>query len=82
MISSLEAAGGVCILFSLYCFVSSEITNNHSVVDRAWSLLPFLYAWIFTYFHFSAKLTLMAVLATLWGLRLTFNFWRKGGYSS
>jgi steroid 5-alpha reductase family enzyme len=24
---------------------------------------------------------LIAVLATAWGLRLTFNFWRKGGYS-
>ena len=24
----------------------------------------------------------MALLSTLWGLRLTYNFWRKGGYSS
>ncbi|KAI9027704.1 hypothetical protein DFJ74DRAFT_660200 [Hyaloraphidium curvatum] len=27
------------------------------------------------------RVVLIAVLTTLWGLRLTFNFWRKGGYN-
>jgi hypothetical protein len=28
-----------------------------------------------------ARLALMAALVTLWGARLTYNFWRKGGYA-
>ena len=27
------------------------------------------------------RLLIVAVLTTLWGIRLTWNFWRKGGYS-
>ena len=27
------------------------------------------------------RLLLIAALVTIWGARLTFNFWRKGGYS-
>lgn len=59
-------------------------------VDRQWSLTPFIYAWHFALHSNPALLSgqfsnprtvLIAILATLWGLRLTFNFWRKGGYS-
>ena len=27
-----------------------------------------------------ARLVIICVLATLWGTRLTYNYWRKGGY--
>ncbi|MBK8564037.1 MAG: DUF1295 domain-containing protein [Saprospiraceae bacterium] len=64
------------------CFVVSEITRNCSQVDKLWSIMPIGYTWYFAYAGgWDARMTLMAVLATVWGLRLTFNFWRRGGYS-
>lgn len=65
------------------CFAVSTIMNNYSQVDRLWSLLPpFIigYYWYRTPFV-DARLTLMALLSLAWGLRLTYNFWRKGGYN-
>lgn len=72
----------VGMLFAaLLCFAVSEVTRNYSQVDKLWSLLPLGYAW---YVAFRAGLeprtTLMAVLVTAWGLRLSYNFWRRGGY--
>jgi steroid 5-alpha reductase family enzyme len=48
-----------------------------------WSLLPEMYVWIFAVGarHASARAITLAVLTTLWGVRLTFNFARKGGYA-
>ncbi len=66
---------------ALTCFAVSEITRNYSQVDKLWSLLPILYAWIFAAeAAFDPRMTLMAALVTIWGLRLTFNFARRGGY--
>ncbi|POM70579.1 Hypothetical protein PHPALM_12958 [Phytophthora palmivora] len=46
-----------------------------------------MFAWHFAFHAYlvdggiwDQRLLLMAVLTTLWGCRLTFNFWRKGGY--
>jgi steroid 5-alpha reductase family enzyme len=63
--------------------VLSLITHEHSWVDRIWSIVPAVYAWIFAGFAGLAdpRLDLMAAVATVWGARLTFNFARKGGYS-
>lgn len=67
---------------SLTCFVVSEITRNYSQVDKLWSLLPIGYVWFFAArSDFDTRLVLMAVLTTLWGLRLSYNFGRRGGYS-
>lgn len=73
------AAAGVC----LFVLVTSLITHEHSWVDRFWSIVPVVYVWIFTGFASLAdpRLNVMAVLVTLWGARLTFNFARKGGYT-
>ena len=76
--------GGALIAGSiaLLAFVTSELTGNCSQVDKVWSILPPVFAW-----HFAAesgwdrRLVFMAVLATAWGARLTFNFWRRGGYT-
>ncbi|MBR1576137.1 MAG: DUF1295 domain-containing protein [Bacteroidales bacterium] len=66
---------------ALYCFVVGEITGNNSQMDKLWSLLPIVYTWIIAAKGgMSARLVTMAVLATLWGARLTFNFARKGAY--
>jgi steroid 5-alpha reductase family enzyme len=72
---------------ALLCWVASVLTHNYSHTDRVWSITPFVFAWHFAVRGFledgawDARLVLMAALATLWGLRLSFNFWRKGGYS-
>ena len=70
---------GVC----LFVWIASLITNEHSWVDRIWSIVPVAYVWIFAGFagFTDARLTVMAILVTLWGARLTFNFARKGGYT-
>jgi steroid 5-alpha reductase family enzyme len=75
-------AGAVCAL----CWILSLITKDTSWVDRIWSIVPVAYVWIFAGVAIAggldaARLILMAVLVTLWGARLTFNFARKGGYS-
>ena len=62
---------------------ASLFTGDTSWVDRMWSLLPETYVWIFALDGHRANVrsVVLAVLTTLWGARLTFNFARKGGYS-
>jgi len=64
-------------------WVLSLITGEHSWVDRIWSVIPVVYVWVFAGSAGlqDARLNLMAVLVTLWGIRLTYNFTRKGGYA-
>lgn len=70
------------LAFAGACFVLSEITKNCSQFDKLWSILPIGYAWMFAYMgEWNERLVLMAVLASIWGVRLTFNFARRGGYS-
>lgn len=64
----------------------SEINRNYSQVDRVWSILPTIYAIHYdVWAHMSDLPTkkLDSILAALliWSARLTFNYWRKGGYS-
>jgi steroid 5-alpha reductase family enzyme len=64
------------------CFLVSHVTGNCSQVDKIWSLAPIVYVWVAAaYGGFSVRLVTMSVLVTLWGIRLTYNFWLKGGYS-
>ncbi len=73
----------IALGFALLCWVLTLFTKDASWVDRLWSIVPWIYVWVFAgYAHFDdVLLNLMAVVATIWGLRLTFNFARKGGYS-
>lgn len=65
-----------------YCFIVGEVTGNNSQVDKLWSLIPIVYAWIIAdYGGYSPRLTLMTVLVALWGFRLTYNFSRHGAFS-
>jgi steroid 5-alpha reductase family enzyme len=68
---------------AVFCWVASLISNDHSWVDRLWSIVPVVYVWIFAAAagFADARLDVMAGLVTLWGARLTYNFARKGGYS-
>ena len=66
---------------AVYCFVVGELTCNNSQMDKLWSLLPIAYTWITAFMGgMTPRLVVMAVLATLWGVRLTYNFGRKGAY--
>lgn len=72
-------AGCAC----LFAWVASLITGETSWVDRLWSIVPVIYMWIFAGAagFTNVQLDVMAAIVTVWGIRLTFNFARKGGYS-
>ena len=73
----------VAVGISVACWIASLVTRDTSWVDRVRSIAPVCYLWIFASFaeFTDTRLNVMAVLLTLWGARLTFNFARKGGYS-
>jgi steroid 5-alpha reductase family enzyme len=79
--AALKTLGAIVLVAWAFCFVVGELSGNVSQVDRLWSLLPVVYAWVVAaYGDFSTRLLLMALLVTAWGARLTFNFARQGGY--
>ena len=82
-LETLKTIGVIAGCSAFLCFVLGEITRNNSQVDKIWSILPFVYCWVIAVkggMH--PRLVVMAVLATLWGIRLTFNFARKALTSS
>lgn len=72
---------GLMVTVAFVCFIVSEVTRNYSQVDKLWSLMPIGYSWITFSAYPSTRILIMALLVTLWGLRLSYNFYRKGGYS-
>ena len=67
---------------ALYCFVAGELSRNNSQMDKLWSVLPIAYVWIIAAMgNFRFRLIIIAVIVTLWGARLTYNFAKKGAYS-
>jgi len=66
-----------------YCFIVGELSRNNSQVDKLWSIVPIYYVWHMTLLapELSERMVLMAVLVTVWGARLTFNFARRGAYT-
>jgi steroid 5-alpha reductase family enzyme len=73
----------VLAVFCVLVWVLSTATREYSWVDRLWSIIPVVYVWIFAAAagYSDPRLIGMAVVVTLWGARLTFNFARKGGYA-
>jgi steroid 5-alpha reductase family enzyme len=72
----------ICFVSIAYCFIAGEVTGNNSQMDKLWSILPIIYAWVTTYQSgFNIRLIVMATLITFWGIRLTYNFAKKGAYS-
>ncbi|MEY4521243.1 MAG: hypothetical protein RIT10_428 [Bacteroidota bacterium] len=69
-----------------YTFIIGELTNNNSQVDKLWSVVPIIYVWnmfyqAYQYTHvINERMLLMSILVTLWGIRLTYNFARRGAY--
>jgi steroid 5-alpha reductase family enzyme len=66
----------------ILCFITAEFTRNYSQVDKIWSIFPIVLS-VVTLINFpnSDRLLLMTFLVTLWGIRLSYNFYRKGGYN-
>jgi len=72
----------LALAFAAYAFIASELTRNYSQVDRLWSIVPAVFSWYFAARSgWQPRLGVMASLATIWAARLTFNFWRRGGFS-
>jgi steroid 5-alpha reductase family enzyme len=68
--------------FALCAFVAGMASGDYSWVDRLWSVLPVFFAWYYAWRGgFGLPILLAAALVTVWGIRLTWNFAKKGGYS-
>ena len=77
----IEVSGIIALITALSCFTLAEITGNCSQVDKIWSIMPIIYTWYFAYASdWSPRVVLMMVCATIWGVRLTYNFSRRGAY--
>ncbi|EFY93894.1 DUF1295 domain-containing protein [Metarhizium acridum CQMa 102] len=66
--------------------IVSEVNRNYSQVDRMWSILPNLYiihlaGWARMAGLPHSRIDLVAAFSTLWSIRLTYNYWRRGGYN-
>lgn len=64
---------------------ASEINQNWSQIDRVWSILPTIYnihwaVWSHMAGLSSSRLDLRLAVSIIWSIRLTFNYWRRGGY--
>ena len=80
-ISTLIILSIICGASVLYCFVVGTLVNNYSQMDKLWSILPIAYVWVVAIRGgMNPRLIIYTVIATLWGIRLTINFGRKGAY--
>jgi steroid 5-alpha reductase family enzyme len=79
--SSLAIALWICGGVTAACWLLSVLTREYSWTDRVWSIVPVAYAWVFAAHAHDTRATLVAGLITDWGVRLTFNFARRGGYA-
>ncbi len=71
----------VCGCSVAFCFVVGELAQNFSQMDKLWSILPIAYAWIVAgKGGMKLRLVVYALIVTVWGVRLTINFARKGAY--
>ena len=72
----------IYLVAALACFAVSTITKNHSQVDKLWSIMPIIYSWVVCYYSgYEPRILLMAILVSIWGVRLSYNFGRRGGYN-
>ncbi len=72
----------VASAFGAFAWSASLVSGDTSWVDRLWSIAPMIYLWVFAAsagLH-NVRLDIMAALVSIWGVRLTFNLARKGGY--
>lgn len=73
------------IFLAPFFLVASEINQNWSQIDRVWSILPTVYnahwaIWSHMAGLSSTRLDLRLAVSAIWSTRLTYNYWRRGGY--
>ena len=72
----------VCLAISIGTFLIAEVSKNYSQTDKLWSITPIIYSWIAVWYSdWNTRMIFLAVLVTIWGVRLSYNFGRRGGYS-
>ncbi|KAF3490486.1 DUF1295 domain-containing protein [Arthroderma uncinatum] len=82
----LVTAFAFCLFLVPALILVSEINRNYSQVDRLWSILPTVYnghfaLWCRLNGMSTTEVTTVLVFSLIWSARLTFNYWRRGGYS-
>ena len=72
----------VCVALAVVAWLLSIVTREVSWIDRLWSICPPVYCLIVAVSvgFASPRVVLMTALVVAWGIRLTYNFARKGGY--
>lgn len=73
---------GLLIMVCVVTWAVSVRSGSAAWLDRLWSITPVVYAWVIagSVGFVDTRVNLLAVLVTLWGVRLTFSYARKGGY--
>ena len=72
----------LCAFWVVLSLAVGVATDNLSQVDKLWSLTPWMYVWVYAWHDLkNVRLAVMALVATVWGIRLTLNFNRRGGYT-
>lgn len=73
----------LCALgFAICSFFAGLITKDYSWVDRMWSVQPVFYGLFYAWRGgFSPVIIIASGLIAVWGIRLTWNFASKGGYT-
>lgn len=78
----LKDTSSIVLVVIAYTFIMGQVTRNYSQVDKLWSIVPAVYVWYMTWKGgMNQRMVLMSLLVTIWAVRLTFNFARRGGYS-
>ncbi|KIW13132.1 hypothetical protein PV08_08319 [Exophiala spinifera] len=82
----LVSAVAFSVAISPVFLVVSELNKNYSQVDRVWSILPTFYNLHYALYASLAgldatRIGLVAGISTIWSMRLTYNYYRKGGYA-
>lgn len=73
----------LAIGFAVVSYLLGAITGDYSWVDRLWSTAPVAFAWVYAVRSSLATAPVIAaILVTAWGLRLSYNFARRGGYTT
>jgi len=79
--NSLVTVSIIVLCSAILTFIFNFFTKEYSWTDRLWSTLPIYMAWLYYFKVQNEVLLITALLVTVWGLRLTFNFSRKGGFN-
>jgi len=87
--NSIEYALACILVLATFCFILTKLTSDFSWVDRLWPILPIIVGIHYLYHQqkcsnvpISTRQIVMISVTIIWGLRLQYNFFRKGGFTS